>query len=213
MAEAISFWLDNKMSSGLKVAEIGGQTLVSYREKFYIVENGSARMKGSKPLHYSKSSIPTVWRKVITGKLSATDALMPVEDDNLPMATTTKKERSKMEKAVSAAAEPASPQPPVQPVQAAVPPVTPQPATKQPVAMKTSPEPKPSRPAKKPEAKPAGQNIVVAGCPYCSHKHELALEKGKNGKAFFVECSRCNREFAVRYVPVTVYQAQVAAFV
>src|SRR6185369_269432 len=114
------------------------------------------------------------------------------------MATTTKKERMKMEKAVPTAAEPAAAsQPSVQPVQAAVSPVAQQPATKQPTALKTSPEPKPSRPVKKPESKPAGQTVVVAGCPYCSHKHELALEKGKNGKAFFVECSRCNREFAV----------------
>lgn len=213
MAEAISFWLDNKMSSGIKVAEIGGQTLVAYREKFYIVENGSARMKGSKPLHYSKSSIPTVWRKVMAGRLSPDAALMPADDDNLPLATTTRKERIRMEKNAPAAAEPAAaPQPPAKPLQAAAPPVPP-PAVKPPAAAKGAAEPKPSRPAKKTESKPAGQHMVVAGCPYCSHKHELALEKGKNGKAFFVECSRCNREFAVRYVPVTVYQAQVAAFV
>jgi DNA-directed RNA polymerase subunit RPC12/RpoP len=211
MAEAISFWLDNKMSSGLKVAEVGSQILVSYREKFYVVENGAARMKGSRPLHYSKSSIPTVWRKVMTGKLSPTDALMSAEDENMPMATTTKKERTKMEKAAPFAAEPAAaPQPPAQPLQAATPPHT---ATKQPSPEKTLAEPKLSRTVKKSEAKPATQVVVVAGCPYCSHKHDLALEKGKNGKAFFVECARCSKEFAVRYVPVTVYQAQVAAFV
>jgi len=211
MAEAISFWLDNKMSSGFKVAEIGTETLVTYREKFYIVENGSARMKGSKPLHFSKSSIPTVWRKVITGKLSPEDALMPKDDDNMPMATTTKKERMKMEKSATIAAEPAvasqmnAQAAQVEPTLKAVP--------KQTSPAKDLGEPKPSKSVKKVEAKPGIQTVVAAGCPYCSHKHELALEKGKNGKPFFVECARCNKEFAVRYVPVTVYQAQVAAFV
>jgi len=211
MAEAISFWLDNKMSSGFKVAEIGAETLVSYREKFYIVENGSARMKGSKPLHFSKSSIPTVWRKVITGKLSPADALMPKDDDNMPMATTTKKERMKMEKSAPAAAEPAAVTPsPAQPPQAAG---ATKPTTKQISPAKDLAEPKPSKVVKKAEAKPGVQAVVVAGCPYCSHKHDLALEKGKSGKPFFVECARCSKEFAVRYMPVTVYQAQVAAFV
>ncbi|MBI5484513.1 MAG: hypothetical protein HY888_08630 [Deltaproteobacteria bacterium] len=56
------------------------------------------------------------------------------------------------------------------------------------------------------------QTSVAANCPYCNHKHELPFEKGKNGKPFFVACTRCNTEFAVRFVPVTIYQAQVAAF-
>lgn len=72
---------------------------------------------------------------------------------------------------------------------------------------------KPSKSVKKPvEARSLPQSIVVANCPYCNHKHELALDKGKNGKPFFVACAKCTVEFAVRYVPVTVYQAQVAAF-
>jgi DNA-directed RNA polymerase subunit RPC12/RpoP len=159
-------------------------------------------MKGSKPLHYSKSSIPTVWKKVITGKLSPTDALVSAKDENMPMATTTKKERMKMEKSAPTAAEPA----PVTPLSVQ----SPQSAA---IVEKIAAEPKAAKTAKKSEAKPASQSVVIAGCPYCSHKHELTLEKGKNGKPFFVECSRCSKEFAVRYVPVTVYQAQVAAFV
>ena len=56
------------------------------------------------------------------------------------------------------------------------------------------------------------QTVVAATCPYCSHKQDLPFEKGKNGKPFFVACVRCSSEFAVRFVPVTLYQAQVAAF-
>ncbi len=56
------------------------------------------------------------------------------------------------------------------------------------------------------------QATIAATCPYCSHKQDLPFEKGKNGKPFFVACVRCSSEFAVRFVPVTLYQAQVAAF-
>ena len=56
------------------------------------------------------------------------------------------------------------------------------------------------------------QAVVAATCPYCNHKQDLPFEKGKSGKPFFVTCTRCNSEFAVRFVPVTMYQAQVAAF-
>ena len=56
------------------------------------------------------------------------------------------------------------------------------------------------------------QTLVAATCPYCSHKQDLPFEKGKNGKPFFAACVRCSTEFAVRFVPVTMYQAQVAAF-
>ena len=42
MDETITFWLDNKISSGFKVAEIGSQSLVSYRDKYYVVVGGAA---------------------------------------------------------------------------------------------------------------------------------------------------------------------------
>lgn len=80
------------------------------------------------------------------------------------------------------------------------------------VRIDTVAESKPVKSVRKVEAKPLPQSVVVANCPYCNHKHELTLDKGKNGKPFFVACVRCAVEFAVRYVPVTVYQAQVAAF-
>ena len=56
------------------------------------------------------------------------------------------------------------------------------------------------------------QTVVAATCPYCNHKQDLPFEKGKSGKPFFATCVRCNTEFGVRFVPVTLYQAQVAAF-
>ena len=73
-------------------------------------------------------------------------------------------------------------------------------------------ETRPPKTIKKSDAKPDVQTVVTTTCPYCNHKNELPLEKGKHGKPFFIACARCSHEFAVRFVQVTVYQAQVAAF-
>ncbi|MBC7963408.1 MAG: hypothetical protein H7Y05_10740 [Steroidobacteraceae bacterium] len=199
MEEAVTFWLDNKISSGFKVAEIGTQMLVSYRDKYYVVEGGAAKMKGVRPLHFSKSSLPTVWKKAIKGILPpAVTVIEHPEDKNLPVTTSIKKERPKMIKSVPTETEPSETR-----VQVA----------KQPAqADSAAAEAKPVKTAKKPEAKALPQSVVVANCPYCNHKHELTLDKGKSGKPFFVACARCTVEFAVRFVPVTIYQAQVAAF-
>ena len=69
-----------------------------------------------------------------------------------------------------------------------------------------------ARTPRKVEAKTASQPPVVASCPYCNARHEIPVEKGKNGKSFFMSCSKCTNEFAVRFVQVTMYQAQVAGF-
>lgn len=198
MEEAVTFWLDNKISSGFKVAEIGSQMLVSYRDKYYVVEGGAAKMKGVRPLHFSKSSLPTIWKKAIKGILPPVAApVVHQEDDYLPATTSIKKERPTMKKSVPTETESSETLPEIKP----------------PVRAEAAPETKPApKPVKKAEAKPLPQSVVVANCPYCNHKHELALDKGKNGKPFFVACAKCTAEFAVRYVPVTMYQAQVAAF-
>lgn len=201
MAEAVTFWLDNKVSSGVKIAEIGGQTLVSYREKFYVVEGGAAMMRGSRPLHYSKSSLPAAWKRAMRGMTPRLDAVTATEDDTLPRMTITGKERKKM--ATTPAVADQAETPPVEDQ-------TPPPQNGHPVMSK--PEKRQAKPMKKVESQTGAQAAVVAACPYCGHRHDLPPEKGKNGKPFFVACARCNRDFAVRFVPVTVYQAQVAAF-
>jgi DNA-directed RNA polymerase subunit M/transcription elongation factor TFIIS len=196
MEEAITFWLDNKISSGVKVAEIGPQTLVAYRDKFYLVENGAARMKGVRPLHYSKTSMPTVWKKAMKGIMPPTTSVIEhPEDENLPVTTSTKKERTPMQKNSTSAAEMSEDQP-----YAAKPAPT---VPRKSAAAKSSAETKPAR---------IVQTVIEATCPYCHHKQDLPFEKGKNGKPFFVTCARCSTEFAVRFVPVTLYQAQIAAF-
>ncbi len=192
MEETITFWLDNKISSGFKVAEIGRQTLVSYRDKYYVVVGGAALMKGVRPLHYSKTSMPLVWKKALKGIMPPS---LPVidhpEDENLPVTTSTKKERTSMPKSTASLSELPDYQPQV-----------------------IKPAPAASKKSAAADIKPVKiiQAVVAATCPYCSHKQDLPFEKGKNGKPFFVVCSRCSTEYAVRFVPVTMYQAQVAAF-
>lgn len=192
MEEAITFWLDNKICSGFKAAEIGRQTLVSYRDKFYLVENGAARMKGVKPLHYSKTSMPPLWKKAMKGIIPPSVALIDhPEDENLPVTTSTKRERTAMQKSTTSPSDLPEDQPQV---------------------FKAAPaSPKKSAAT---DLKPVKiiQAVVAATCPYCNHKQDLPFEKGKNGKPFFVVCVRCSTEFGVRFVPVTMYQAQVAAF-
>lgn len=196
MEEAITFWLDNKISSGFKVAEIDRQILVSYRDKFYVVEDGAARMKGVRPLHFSKSSMPPVWKKAMNGILPPPVAgIAPQEEENLPVTTSTKKERAIMQKPAIFATDRTDSQMHEDKPQHA--------ASKLSAHSKASAEIKPFK---------VSQTVVIANCPYCNHKHDLPFEKGKNGKPFFVSCARCSTEFAVRFVPVTIYQAQVAAF-
>lgn len=191
MEEAITFWLDNKISSGFKIAEIGNQILVLYRDKYYIVVGGSAQMKGVRPLHYSKTSMPTLWKKAMKGILPPPVAVIDSTDEEfLPITTSTKKERKPMQKDTETTELPEN----------------------QPLVVKST-----SSAAKKTaavEVKPVkiAQTAVTTACPYCNHKQDIPFEKGKNGKPFFTACVRCSTEFAVRFVPVTVYQAQVAAF-
>jgi hypothetical protein len=195
MSEPIQFWLDNKMSAGIKVAAIGIQTLVVYREKFYVVEKDAAQSRGGKAYRYSRTSLPTIWKKALKGETPPAEGLLMPPDDALPMPTTTKRVRLKKENL-----------PPVEPVQT----VTQTPAEPGPApTVKTAPAP---RSATKMNIKPVAQTTVSANCPECNFKHEFPLEKGKNGKPFFTACIKCKAEFAIRFVPATIFQAQVAGF-
>jgi hypothetical protein len=201
MSEPVQFWLENKMSAGIKVAAIGGQVLVVYRERYYVVEKDAAQMKGGKPLRYSLSSMPLVWKKALRGDVLPAEVLMVPADDALPEPTTARRERAKKESRPVLPARPAAGEPAATAAPAQTP-VSSRPAgpARLPGNIKTT------------EIKPAAQTSVSVCCPECRFKHDLPLEKGKNGKPFFVACARCKAEFAVRYVPVMVFQAQVAGF-
>jgi hypothetical protein len=198
MSESVQFWLDNKMSAGIKVAAIANQTLVVYREKYYVVEKDAAHSRGGKALRYSRSSLPTIWKKALKGENPPEEGLLVPPDDALPMPTTTKRERVRK----------LSP-PPAESVL----PVLQAPAPEQPPFQnRPAGATKPPGNGRRTDIKPVAQASVTANCPECNFKHEFPLEKGKNGKPFFAACSRCKAEFAVRFVPATIYQAQVAGF-
>jgi len=186
------------MSAGIKVASIGDQALVVYRDRYYVVERDAAQMRAGKPLRYSKSSMPTIWKKALSGEAPLPAAIKIQPEEVLPIASTTNKSRAKKETPHTAPLA----QTEIQLPASARPPVQSQPAS----------EAKPPKGTKYKELKPAMQTTVATHCPNCNHKHEIHLEKGKSGKPFFMPCARCKAEFAVRFVPVTVYQAQVAGF-
>ena len=74
MSEAVSFWMDNKNCTGKIVVISGDQTLVFYRDRYYVLKDGTAQTKGGKPLRYSLSSLPVPWKRALKG-----EAQLPVE--------------------------------------------------------------------------------------------------------------------------------------
>jgi hypothetical protein len=185
MSEAVSFWMDNKNCTGKIVVIIGDQTLVFYRDRYYVLKDGTAQTKGGKPLRYSLSSLPVPWKRALKGEEQLPVAL-PIERE--PVQKTPKQPRKKREKPVMPEPMPetVAPESEMQPVKA----------------------PKPTKKADKHSAKAP----VMALCPYCKASLEIAVEKGKSGKPFLLVCSKCTGDFAVRFVEVTVYQAEVAGF-
>lgn len=188
MNEAVTFWMENKSCVGTAVVASGDQLLVSYRDRYYLLREGAAVTRGGKPLRFSVSTLPAVWKRALKGDLSLTETL-PAAVTPVTGITPPKRERKKSEQ--FAMAEPV-------PENSII--------TIEPAAGATA------RPRKKTEAQGALHPPVAANCPYCNTRHEIPLEKGKNGKPFFIPCSKCRTEFAVRFVQVTVYQAQVAGF-
>ena len=206
MSESVNFWLDNKMSAGIKVAEINDQQLVTYRDKFYVVVNGAAQMRGSKAGHYSRSSLPATWKKVLKGEapqLQTTEPMASVAED-LPISAA-ETGLARMEVSATPATEIELPA--LRPAA----PATPEPA-EAPQKSRPPASARPQKPAGKTELPVLDQEFVEAKCPYCSQKNEIVLDRNKRGKPFFVACVKCNTEFAVRLVQVTMYQAQVAGF-
>jgi len=196
MAEGVTFWLDNKNSSGTKVGQLGKQTLVNYRDRFYLVENGSALTRAGKPLRYSQSSLPALWKKVLRGEDIQVEQPDPSVENAAPSPVISSKTSAKKDKKVP-------PMPDPSPVG----------NSEQMQSLKPVQQfPMPPKATRKSTAKTGIQSYIPADCPYCSQKHEIPVEKGRNGKPFFIACSKCKAEFAVRFVQVVMYKAQVAAF-
>jgi len=61
---AVSFWLDNKRVNGTSIAEDGAVKLVKYESKFYVVEGKDPGRRS-----YSRTTLPTKWKKIVTGEI------------------------------------------------------------------------------------------------------------------------------------------------
>jgi hypothetical protein len=166
----------------------GDQLLVLYRDRYYVVTAGVVQTRGGKPLRFSTSSLPSAWKRALKGDVQspvpAPSGIESISVSHPPEPKRKKAERSTMSELQQETAPEKSDK------------------TSPPVA----------RAPRRSEAKPAIQPPVVANCPYCNARHEIPLEKGKSGKPFFIPCNKCKNEFAVRFVQVTQYQAQVAGF-
>jgi DNA-directed RNA polymerase subunit RPC12/RpoP len=197
MSEGVQFWLDNRLSEGIKVAELEEQLLVEYREKYYVVVDGVAKMKGSKPLHYSKLSIPTAWRMSMSGvPTPQTEPAVAVADETPADGGSRGSETGEKVPNVSPSGDGVASS------------ATAKAAERSPLPVKA----KPVKPAGKLEPLQLAQEFVEAKCPYCGHKNEIMMDRGRRTKPFFVPCDKCNEEFGVKLVQVLVYQAQVAGF-
>jgi hypothetical protein len=188
MEESMTFWLENRKCAGIKSAVIGAQQLIFYRDRYYVVTGGAAQTRAGKPLRFSASSLPSPWKLALKGESPIPVTPFP-ETDPAPLTQKPKREPKKTEKPVMT--KPQEETVPAQNLDAPVPEV---------------------KPKRKSEAKPVAHPPVVANCPYCHARHEIPLEKGKSGKPFFMPCTKCTKEFAIRFVQVTMYQAQVAGF-
>lgn len=185
MSEAVSFWLDNKNCTGKTVVKIEDQVLVFYRDRYYVLKGGTALLKGGKPVRYSLSSLPVPWKRALKGEAQMPAASVTAPE---PMEEPPTQPRKKREKAVMLQSIPET--------------------------VASEPE---KHPVKVPKAakkvdKHAVKAPVIANCPYCKASHEIPVEKGKSGKPFLLVCSKCTGDFAVRFVEVTIYQAEVAGF-
>lgn len=203
MAEGVTFWLDNKKSVGTKAASIGDQLLVNYRNRFYLVADGVAVMKGSKALRYSHSTLPVDWKMILREETASTGACAA----GSPSADLDKPAKSPVTRKL-----------PVKKMIETDGPVMSGPTLVELPRVVPEVKQKPSRKEPKPASNTATvttasvQTTVPVECPYCSHNQDISIEKGISGKPFFQNCTMCRSDFAVRLVAMTTYQAQVAGF-
>ncbi len=200
--ETIRFWLDNRQVYGVVTGENDGDLLVSYQKRFYIIRGDVPLMKNRRPLRFSATTLPAIWKKALHSATQARQTsataqpdLGPRELDPVPPKVS--KEIIALEKLEN-----------VQKIERA----SMENVEEAPKQEITVAEKRISKRAKKGETgKSTKGEPVIFECPYCNHKAEAPPGR-KDGRPFFHTCEKCNGEFGLRIVPVTAYQAEVAAF-
>ena len=207
MAEAVTFWLDNKKAVGTKAASIGDQLLVNYRNRFYLVADGAAVVKGSKALRYSQSSLPADWKMILREETAANGVCAA----GSPSAELVKPRKPPVKKIIEIE-EPVMPEPIPVELPCVVPEKKPKQSRKEPKAVSEAAPSIEAATVSNTAVNTSVPTTVPVECPYCSQKQDISVEKGIDGKPFFQNCAKCLGDFAVRFVAVTTYQAQVAGF-
>lgn len=215
--DTVRFWLGrNKQVYGLVTAKAEGDLLVLYQSRYYIVRGDASILKNGRPVRFTPSTLPASWRRILTGvpengtlpllEPSSTPSKWDRVEAPSPFSTEYRKdeaEASNEETEVDATKE------------------------KERGSVNMDGESQvaesnlkkdaeggaeaPKRARKGEGAKTVKGEPIAFACPYCNHRAEAPPAR-KDGKPFFQTCEKCNGEFAVRIVPVTVYQAEVAAF-
>jgi len=222
---AWTFWLKERQVTGLIVAEHREEKLVEYAKRFYVVKGKDPQRR-----HYTQSTIPALWKKVMTGQLSVEEEMkeLGVSKKDVKAARGHRdavREQAKAPKAgvtsppsphpavkakpeAKLVASPASPQKPERKPSARK-----KPADAPPAAAASAVEPK--QPAKRKAvpspALPADQSILWLECPYCKKLELISAFDQEMGKAHIRRCGNCKQEFGLRVVPVA-FRIEVAPF-
>lgn len=189
-----TFWLKDRQVTGVIIAEYGGETLVEYAKRLYAVKGKDPGKK-----HYTQSSIPAFWKKVMNGEAPPPPREKKAKSSKAaPPPVAPKKETPPFPTEAAASAPRKSRTPKAKPAPTEVAsPVAARPAAKRKVA--------PVPPLK-------SENVAFFDCPECGQPQGVDASTVKVGKAFIRSCVKCGKEFAVRLIPVTTYRAEVAAF-
>lgn len=218
---AWTFWLNNRQVTGVTVAEYREEKLVEYAKRFYVV-------KGKDPgkRHYTQSTIPALWKKVMSGQLSVEEEMkdLGISKKEVKAARGHRdavRERAKVPKASDTS--PPSPRPAVKAKPEVKPVASPPKHERKPSARKTpagaaaaaalAVEPK--QPAKRKAAPspalPADQSVLWLECPYCKKLELISAFDQEMGKAHIRRCGKCKQKFGLRVVPVA-FRIEVAPF-
>lgn len=215
--DTVRFWIDrNKQVYGLVNAKSDDELLVLYQSRYYVVRGDTAVMKQGRPVRFTASTLPAVWKRILN-RVPENGTLPLLE----PSSTQSKWDRvetpspfstAKRTEEVEATQLKASDEATTDTERGGMDMVGEEQHQDSEIRKEeevTAAAPKKSR--KGEGAKPPKGEPIPFDCPYCGHKAE-APHCRKDGKPFFHTCEKCNGEFAIRIAPVTIYQAEVAAF-
>ena len=206
--ETVRFWLGQKQVYGLSVARLDEEQLVSYRDRFYVVRGGAALLKRGKLVRFAPSSLPAKWKKAINGhqskdkENSAGDLHRvpePVQRPKRGFKTGAQNDSSELTQRSPAK---------VPELKTASEGDKTLPDT---ISEKEGHGGKPGKPKVKRREATGKPGKVGFSCPYCKSKCEI-FPTGKNSKPFIFSCPKCKGDFAVRLVPITTYEVEIAAF-